>query len=63
MKLRWPWQWPWRKQHAQGNGHAAAAARAQSERKLREQQRRWPEIIAARDEFARLVEQAMRGHR
>lgn len=53
------WRWPWRrKEHGSGNG--GAAAKAAAERALVEQRRRWPEVIRARDDLARLAEQAMR---
>lgn len=62
------WTWPWRRRHSEprrleGNGHAAANAKADAERKLREAHRLWPDVLAARDELARLAEQAMRGQR
>lgn len=60
MRLHWPWR---KRHHTEGNGHVAAEAKKKAERKRAEQQRLWPEVIAARDELARLAEQAMRGHR
>lgn len=55
-------RWPWRRNHRpEGNGHVAAEAKETAERKLDEQRRLWPEVYAARDELARLVERAMRG--
>jgi hypothetical protein len=55
-------RWPWRRRHRpEGNGHVAAEAKRTAERRRAEQQRLWPEVIAARDELARLVERAMRG--
>jgi hypothetical protein len=59
MKLHWPW----RRHEPDGNGHAAEAAKAAAEAKLRAQQQRWPEVLRARDELARLAERAMRGTR
>lgn len=53
------WRWPWRRRDpVDRNG--AAAAKERAERALAEQRRRWPEVIRARDELARLAEQAMR---
>lgn len=59
MKLRWPWH----RHEPEGNGHAAAEAKKAAQERLRAQPGRWPEAIRARDELARLVEQAMRGTR
>jgi len=54
------WRWPWRhrKEHAE-NG-SAAAAKERAEQARADQVRRWPEVLRARDDLARLAEQAMR---
>jgi hypothetical protein len=54
------WRWPWRRKDPEQKNGAAAAAKQKAERSLAEQRRRWPEVIHARDELARLAEQAMR---
>ncbi len=54
------WRWPWRRKEHPAAGNGAAAAKERSERARAEQVRRWPEVIRARDELARLAEQAMR---
>lgn len=53
------WHWPWRKKDPPGNG-TAAEAKARAEQARVAAVRRWPEVIRARDELARLAEQAMR---
>lgn len=60
MKLHWPWR---RKHQTEGNGHVAAEARQRAEQAVWDQRRLWPAVYEARDELARLAEQAMRGHR
>jgi hypothetical protein len=55
-------KWPWSSKHKTRNGHEAQEARAEAEKRLRDQQRKWPEVIHARDELARIVERSMRGH-
>jgi hypothetical protein len=58
------WRWPWSRKHkAEGNGQVAADARRAAERRLAEQRRKWPEVLAARDELARLAVQALKGDR
>jgi len=53
------WRWPWRRREHPENG-TAAAAKHRAERARDAQARRWPEVIRARDDLARLAEQAMR---
>jgi len=53
------WRWPWRRKEHTENG-TAAAAKEKAERARADQVRRWPEVLRARDELARLAEQAMR---
>lgn len=55
------WRWPWRKKdQIEGNGHVAAEAKEHAERRKDAQVRLWPDVLRARDELARLAEQAMR---
>lgn len=54
------WHWPWRRKDHPEIGNGAAAAKAKAERARAEQARRWPDVLRARDELARLAEQAMR---
>ncbi len=55
------WRWPWhRSDPIQGNGHVAAAAKARAEKRQVDQAKLWPDVLRARDELARLAEQAMR---
>jgi len=55
------WRWPWHKKDpVAGNGHVAAEAKARAEKRRVDQVRLWPDVIRARDELARLAEQAMR---
>jgi hypothetical protein len=54
------WRWPWRRREAPEGSRAAAAAKAAAEQARVDQARRWPEVLRARDELARLAEQAMR---
>lgn len=59
--MRW---WPWRRRERPiVNGHHAARAKHSAERRLAEQQRRWPEVVQAGDRFAALVEAALKGGR
>lgn len=57
--MRWPWR---RRERPIVNGEARKAKR-RAERKLDEQQQRWPEVVQASDRFAAIVEQALRGNR
>lgn len=58
--MRWPrWLTPWRWDEPE-NGHEAAEAREEAERKLREAERRWPEVHHARNVFAAQVEHSLR---
>lgn len=65
MKLRL--LWPWHRREVPTSGREAVtevdAAKALAQAKMRAQQRKWPEVLRARDELGRLAEQAMRGHR
>lgn len=55
------WRWPWHKrQPIKGNGDVAAKAKARAEERKDDQVKLWPDVIRARDELARLAEQAMR---
>lgn len=53
------WRWPWRRCTTPENGHDAAEARKDAAKKLREAEKRWPEIHRARNQFAAEVEAAM----
>lgn len=55
MRWRWP---PWRREEPE-DGHDAAQARKDAARKLREAEKRWPEVHRARNQFAAEVEAAM----
>lgn len=60
------WRWPWSHRHEPREAlpnSGAAARKAEEEAKLRAQKKIWPEVLQARDELARLAEQAMRGQR
>lgn len=55
------WRWPWHKrQPITGNGDVAAKAKAKAEERKDDQVKLWPDVLRARDELARLAEQAMR---
>lgn len=56
--------WPWRRreQPQVPNGEAAAKAKHRAEDRLAEQRKRWPEVTRASDQFAAIVERALRGH-
>ena len=43
------------------NGHIAATAKHRAEGRLEQQQARWPEVITASDQFAAIVERALKG--
>ena len=58
--MRW---WPWRRRDRPIVNGAAAAAKHRAEDRLAEQRKKWPEVVRAGDEFAHLVEQALRGNR
>lgn len=59
--MRWPWR---RHRHPPAtNGHIAAEAKHRAEDRLAEQRRRWPEVRVASDQFAAIVERALRGTR
>lgn len=55
-------KWPWRSKHKAQNGQEAQEAKQEAEKRLKEQQRMWPDVLHARDELARIVERSMRGH-
>lgn len=57
------WRWPWHRRDpnpGHGNGHVAAEAKAKAEARKDDQVKLWPDVLFARDELARLAEQAMR---
>lgn len=54
------WRWPWRRHETETNGHLAQEAKRSAERQLHEQRLKWPEVLEARDELARMAERAMR---
>lgn len=54
-------RWRWWRQPSPDNGHAAAKAKADSQRRLRETNRDWPKVHRAADEFAALMESALKG--
>lgn len=58
--MRWPWR---RRERPIVNGEIAAKAKHRAEDRLDEQLRQWPEVIKAADQFAAIVERALRGTR
>lgn len=58
--MRWPWH---RDRPIIINGEVAKAAKHRAEDRLREQKARWPEIHRASDQFAAIVERALKGTR
>jgi hypothetical protein len=60
MRWRW-WRRPPPPEPPADNGAAAARAKAESERRLRETRRDWPKVHRAADDFAALMDAALRG--
>ena len=56
-------RWPWRRTPPVVNGEVAKAAKHRAEDRLQKQEARWPEILKASDQFAAIVERALRGTR
>ncbi len=56
-------RWPWSRRRRPENGRAAARAKDESSRRLADAMRRGGEVQQARDRFAALIEQALRGTR
>lgn len=56
-------RWPWTRDPPVVNGAVARAAKHRAEDRLEKQQARWPEIHKASDQFAAIVERALRGTR
>ena len=56
-------RWPWRRTWPVVNGEVAKAAKHRAEDRLEKQLKRWPEVRAASDQFAAIVERALRGTR
>lgn len=57
--MRWPWR---RTPPAIVNGELAAQAKRRAEDRLARQKTRWPEVIKASDQFAAIVERALKGN-
>lgn len=58
--MRWPWR---RTPPVIVNGEIARAAKHRAQDRLAEQRRRWPEVMQASDQFAAIVERALKGTR
>lgn len=58
--MRWPWR---RTPPVIVNGEIARAAKHRAEDRLVKQKARWPEIHKASDQFAAIVERALKGTR
>lgn len=56
-------RWPWRRREPPTNGHIAEEAKHRAEDRLAEQRDKWPEVLKASDQFAAIVERALRGTR
>lgn len=56
--MRWPWR---RRRRTVENGEVAKTAKREAERRLRDAQKRWPEVQQAHDRLSDLVQQALRG--
>lgn len=55
------WLWPWhRTRPITVNGDVAAQEKRQAEKRLAQQKNRWPEVVVASDQFAAIVERALR---